>query len=417
MEELIMLLLSHLLGQPVRDAGSQEIATLRDLVGRWQMDQGLVVAGLVAGVGRRRFFLPWQQVAGLGDEGARLSSYQVNFQQFERRSGEILLAGDVTDQKLIDVRHRKVIRVNDVVLNQIDGRVVVVGVDVGTGALLRRLAPRWLSSSFSRVKLVDWVDVEWLPSDAYPIAKTSFPHLARLHPVEVAHIVNELPHRQGADIVESLGDEEAAEVLSEVSDQHQAGVLMNMDGERAADILEEMEPDDAADLLARLSPEEAGDLLNRMETDEARDVQALMEYKEGTAGGLMTNRFVTVPQGWSAADAIEMLRRMEDRPETITHLLAVEGPESLKLAGVVPLLDVVLASPTEELRALMASDVPSVEPDTSTSEVARKMAEYNLALVPVVNEEGEILGVVAVDDIVEEMLPERWRRRLPRLFG
>jgi len=412
-----MLLLSQLLGQPVQDAGGQEIATLRDLVGRWQMDQGLVAVGLVAAVGRRRFFLPWQQVAGFGDKGARLSSYQVNFQQFERRQGEILLAGDVMDQRLIDVRRRKVIRVNDVVLSQIDGRVVVTGVDVGTSALLRRLAPRWLSSSFSAVRPVDWADVEWLPSDAYPAAKRSFPLLAQLHPVEVAHIVNELPHRQGADIVESLGDEDAAEVLSEVSDAHQAGVLMNMDEERAADILEEMEPDDAADLLAKLSPAEAGDLLGRMETDEARDVQALMEYKEGTAGGLMTNRFVTVPQGWSAGDAIGLLKRMEDRPETITHLLVVEGPESLKLAGMVPLLDVVLASPTDKLRDLMAADVPSVGPDTATSEVARKMAEYNLAVMPVVNEEREVLGVVAVDDIVEEMLPERWRRRLPRLFG
>ena len=412
-----MLLLSQLLGQPVQDAGGQEIATLRDLVGRWQMDQGLVAVGLVAAVGRRRFFLPWQQVAGFGDKGARLSSYQVNFQQFERRQGEILLAGDVMDQRLIDVRRRKVIRVNDVVLSQIDGRVVVTGVDVGTSALLRRLAPRWLSSSFSAVRPVDWADVEWLPSDAYPAAKRSFPLLAQLHPVEVAHIVNELPHRQGADIVESLGDEDAAEVLSEVSDAHQAGVLMNMDEERAADILEEMEPDDAADLLAKLSPAEAGDLLGRMETDEARDVQALMEYKEGTACGLMTNRFVTVPQGWSAGDAIGLLKRMEDRPETITHLLVVEGPESLRLAGMVPLLDVVLASPTDKLRDLMAADVPSVGPDTATSEVARKMAEYNLAVMPVVNEEREVLGVVAVDDIVEEMLPERWRRRLPRLFG
>jgi magnesium transporter len=413
----MMLLLSRLLGQPVRDVGGEEIATLRDLVGRWQLDQGLVPMGLVAGVGRRRFFLPWQQVAELDEGGAKLASYRVNFQQFGRRPGEILLAGDVMDQRLVDVRRRKVIRVNDVVLNRVDGRVVVVGVDVGIAALFRRLAPRWLSSSFSGVLQVDWADVEWLPSDAYPAGKRSFPLLARLHPVEVAHIVNELPHRQGADIVESLGDEDAAEVLSEVSDEHQAGVLMNIDEERAADILEEMEPDDAADLLAKLSPEEAGELLGRMEIDEARDVRALMEYKEGTAGGLMTNRFVAVPQEWSAADAIGLLRRMEDRPETITHMVIVEGTESLKLAGMVSLLDVVLAPPAEEMRTLMTTDVPSVDPDIPTSEVARKMAEYNLAIMPVVNDYGRVLGVVAVDDIVEEMLPERWRRRLPRLFG
>ncbi len=411
-----MLFLSRLLGQPVRDAGGEAIATLSDLMGRWQEGHRLEVGGLVARVGSRRFFVPWGQVAALDETGARLSSYRVNFQQFERRRGEILLAGDVMDRRMIDVRHRKVVRVNDILLEWSEGRLQARAIDFGLVALLRRLAPRSLSSLFSGTALVGWEEVELLPSEAGE-ARPSFPLLSRLHPVEVAHIVNELPHRQGADIVESLEDDDAAEVLSEISDEHQAGVLMNLDEERAADILEEMEPDDAADLLARLPPEEAGDLLHRMEEDDARDVQALMEYREGTAGGLMTSHFVAVPRGWTAAEAVELLKRMEDRPETITHLPVVEEVGSERLVGMVSLLDVVVAAPRTHLSDLMMRDVPTVPPDTSTSEVARRMAEYNLAILPVVDEEGTLLGIVAVDDVVEEMLPERWRRRLPRLFG
>ncbi len=412
-----MLLLSRVVGRPVWDAGGEEIAILKDLVGRWQPDHGLVVSGLVARVGRRPFFLSWQQVAGLNEEGARISSYQVNFQPFERRRGEILLADDLMDRRLIDVRHRKVIRVNDVVLSPADGQLRVTAVDVGFAALLRRLGPRWLSRTFSSTSLVDWADVQWLPSEGAPEAKPTFPLLARLHPVEVAHIVNELPPRQAADIVESLEDEDAAEVLSEVSEEQQAGVLRNLDEDRAADILEEMEPDDAADLLARLSPDDVGDLLHRMEQDEARDVQALMEYREGTAGGLMTSRFVVVPQQYTASQAIDLLRRMEDRPETVTQLLVVEEPGNERLVGMVSLLDVVVAPPREPLSGFMTRDVPAVDADTDTSEVARRMAEYNLAVIPVVDEERRVLGIVAVDDVVEEMLPERWRRRLPKLFG
>ncbi len=412
-----MLQLSRVLGRPVRDAGGEEIATLEDLVGRWQPDHGLIVSGLVARVGRRPFFLSWQQVEDLDEGGVRISSYQVNFQPFERRAGEILLADDLMDRRLIDVRHRRVIRVNDVVLSPTDRQLAVTAVDVGFAALLRRLGPRWLSPTFSGTRLVDWADVEWLPSEAVPEAKPSFPLLARLHPVEVAHIVNELPPRQAADIVESLEDEDAAEVLSEVSEEQQAGVLRNLDEERAADILEEMEPDDAADLLAKLDPQDAGDLLHRMEDEEARDVQALMEYREGTAGGLMTSHFVMVPQGWTASQAIVLLRRMEDRPETVTHLLVVAEPGNERLVGMVSLLEAVVAPPESPLSDFMMRDVPTVEPDTDISEVARRMAEYNLAVIPVVDEERRVLGIVAVDDIVEEMLPERWRRRLPRLFG
>ncbi len=303
----------------------------------------------MARVGFRRFFVPWQQVAELNEEGVKLSSYQINLQQFERRAGEILLAADVLDRRLIDVRHRKVIRVNDVALSRSDDRLLVASVDVGFAALLRRLVPRALSATFSGTALVDWDDVEWLPSEAIPQAKPSFPLLARLHPVEVAHLVDELPHRQGADIVESLEDEDAAEVLSEVSEEHQAAVLMNLDEERAADILGEMEPDDAADLLAKLPPDDAGELLHRMEEEDARDVQALMEYREGTAGGLMTSRFVAVPQSWTSAEAIALLRRMEDRPETITHLLVVQEPGSERLVGMVALLELVIAAPNAQV--------------------------------------------------------------------
>ncbi len=411
-----MLLLSRLLHRPVRDAGRERIATLEDLVGTWQLDHLLVVAGLVARVGSRQFFVPWHQVAGLNQDVVDLSSYQFNFQRFERRPGEILLAGDIMDRRMVDVRRRRVIRVNDVALSWHEDRLFVEAVDVGFAALLRRLVPRAISPTFSGTALINWSDVEWLPSEA-AVESPRFPLLARLHPVEVAHIVNELPPRQGADIVESLEDEDAAEVLSEVSEEHQAGVLLNLDEERAADILEEMEPDDAADLLAKLAPQEAGDLLHRMEDEDARDVQALMEYKEGTAGGLMTSHFVAVHQNLSAGESIALLRRMEDRPETVTHLLVVEAEGNGRLVGMAGLLDVVVASPEKPLSEIMTPDVPTVEPDTPTSEVARRMAEYNLALLPVVDEEGRVLGIVAVDDVVEEMLPERWRRRLPRLFG
>ncbi|MCL4532273.1 MAG: magnesium transporter MgtE, partial [Actinobacteria bacterium] len=335
-----MLLLSRLLHRPVRDAGGERIATLEDLVGTWQLDHLLVVAGLVARVGSRQFFVPWHQVAGLNQDVVDLSSYQFNFQRFERRPGEILLAGDIMDRRMVDVRRRRVIRVNDVALSWHEDRLFVEAVDVGFAALLRRLVPRAISPTFSGTALINWSDVEWLPSEA-AVESPRFPLLARLHPVEVAHIVNELPPRQGADIVESLEDEDAAEVLSEVSEEHQAGVLLNLDEERAADILEAMEPDDAADLL------------HRMEDEDARDVQALMEYKEGTAGGLMTSHFVAVHQNLSAGESIALLRRMEDRPETVTHLLVVEAEGNGRLVGMAGLLDVVVASPEEPLSEIV----------------------------------------------------------------
>ena len=232
---------------------------------------------------------------------------------------------------------------------------------------------------------MNWRDVEWLPSaETKGVGKPTFPLLARLHPVEVAHIADELPPRQAADIVESLEDEEAAEVLSEISEDHQAGVLRNLDEERAADILEEMERRRCRSVAKLASG--CRELLHRMEDEEARDIQTLMEYSEGTAGGLMTSRFVTVPMGWSAMAVLELLRRMEDRPEAITHLLVVERPDEQRLVGIVSLLDVVTVAPETTIGSFMTRDVPAVKPDTATSEVARRMSEYNLVVMPVVDE-------------------------------
>jgi Mg/Co/Ni transporter MgtE len=190
-----------------------------------------------------------------------------------------------------------------------------------------------------------------------------------------------------------------------------------MDEDRAADILEWMSPDEAADVLGDLPEDKAEDLLSRMEGEEQADVAELLPYEDDTAGGLMTTEFLTLPKDLTVGAALARLREMAETPNMIYYIYVVEEEVSWKLCGVIALRSLILADPSYSLREVMRDEYQSAHPDDSAREVAEKIAEYNLLALPVMDNTGDILGIVTVDDAMEMLLPKGWRQRLPRIFG
>src|SRR5947209_5708399 len=197
----------------------------------------------------------------------------------------------------------------------------------------------------------------------------------------------------------------------------QVHIIGNMEEERAADILEHMSPDEAADVLGDLPEEKAEDLLDLMEHEEKADVQELLPSEEDEAGGLMTTEFVVLPKHLTAGEALARLREMAQTPNMIYYLYVVEHEESWKLCGVIALRSLILADPNAPLEEVMRDEFQMAHADDSARDVAEKIAEYNLLALPVVDEAGDILGIITVDDAMEMLLPKGWRQRLPRLFG
>lgn len=407
--------LSQLLGKPILDAAGERIAKVQDLVVRFGSAPHPPVSGVVARQGRRAFYLPWDQVAEATPAGIRLGTFTVDLRPFARREGEVLLRRDVLDKQLIDVDGRRVVRANDLRLAPVDGDYRLVGVDVSVQGLWRRLGPAALTGSVEGREMIDWADVESFATDT-PMVRLRVPHagLARLHPVEIARIVEAVSHRQRQEILEALDDETAADTVQELPPEDAADLIERLDPERAADILDEMEPDDAADLLADLPEASAEELLERMEPDEAADVRELMAYGGDTAAGLMTTALVTLPRDLTAGAALAALRALPEPPNPLYHLYLVDGDE--RLVGVVSLRDVVLAPPDAPLAALAAPDFPSAGRDDDPREVAHTMAEYNLTDLPVVDAAGRVLGIVLVDDAMDVLHPDLWRRRAANAF-
>ncbi len=417
-----MLYLSQALGRPVLDRHAEPIGKVADLIvaieGRYPP-----VTGLVVSTGRRRIFLPWSDVRSFGRDGATLSAHRIDIERFVQRPNELGLAADLQDKQIVDIDGRKVVRVNDLRLDDIDGRLHLVAVDVGATGIARRLG---VEGTFVRLaarlhlpemeRYIDWEDVDPVETSIASI-RLRVPHggLRALHPVDLATIIDQLAPRDRAGVLASLDDEQVADTIEVMDPDTQVEVLEDLAPERAADILEEMSPDDAADLVADLSAEARAEILPLMEPDEADELGELLAYPEDSAGGIMTTEFIAVSEELTAAETIERLRELEPDAETIYYLY-VTDPDG-RLAGVLSLRDLIVSRPDARLQSFMIREPVVVSTRTPGAEVASLIARYDLLAVPVVGDDGRLEGIVTVDDAIDTVLPMTWKRRLPRVFG
>lgn len=415
-----MLYVSQILNRPVFDARNEKIAVINDVIVRYGDEEHPPVIGLVARYRRRNFFMPSRDFTDLGPHGARMTSVILDLTPFIRREGEVLLGKDVLDNQLIDVDGKRVVRVNDVQLIEAGDIWRVSGADVSLQGFVRRLMPKGFYGSDRPVEVIDWADVGYLATDTATVTvqlKSSKDKLSRLHPVEIAQLAESLSPIHRTEVVESLDDEIAADTLEEMCTEAQAQVLEGLNEERAADILEEMSPDDAADVLDQLPDEKSQQLFSLMEDEEKADVAELMAFEHDTAGGLMTTEFVVFPRDLTVGEAIRSLREMAETPNMIYYLYVVEEKDSWKICGLISLRSLILSDPTKKLEEVMRSEFRSAHPSESAEDVAQTISEYNLLALPVIDDDGDIAGIVTVDDAMEILLPKNLQRRLPRLFG
>jgi magnesium transporter len=414
-----MLYLSQIINRPILDVEGEKVATIRDVVVRYGNDDYPPMIGVVARYGRRDFFMSQRNLAQFGGFGAKLNSDVLNLRPFTRREGEVLLAKDVLDKQLIDVDGKRVVRVNDVQLIEAD-QWRVSGADVTLQGFLRRLMPKGFYGTNRPVEVIDWADVGYLATETATATvqlKSSKDKLSRLHPVEIAQLAESLSPIHRTEIVERFDDETAADILEEMSTENQARILEELDEERAADILEEMSPDDAVDVLGEMDEDKAKELFDLMEDEEKADVAELMPFDKDTAGGLMTTEFIVFPKNLTVGETIARLREMAETPNMIYYLYVVEEENSWKISGVISLRSLILANPAFMLSEVMREKFQFAHPNDSAEDAAQIIAEYNLLALPIIDDLGEIAGIVTVDDAMEILLPKNIERRLPRLFG
>jgi len=400
--------LSELLGATVRDASGTVRGRVREIAVAPQEHPTRVAYLIVRTAAGERMLPP----AAIKSAGARVraASDVSEWEHYTASDHVLLLKRDLLDQQIIDVHGRKVVRVNDVELEStpLNSHLLlnIVAVDVGARGAIRRLSKGLVPSFTLRAllarippRVIPWEYVDLLEVDPARRVKLKIAYegLARMHPADIADIVEDLAPAQREAVFETIDEEVAAETLEELDPDVKVSVVESLDKDRAADIVEEMDPDAAADLLADLPEERSGEILEEMEPEERQEVTQLLEFGEHTAAGRMTTEYIAVPETAGVDAAIDALKTFEGSREALATIYLTG--ESQRLVGSVPLVKIAVSPASAPLSDLSEPYV-ACAPDTPESEVAALFDKYNLITLAVVDEHGRLAGIITADDVI-----------------
>ena len=407
-----MFYLTEILGLPVHDRSGKRIGQVAELaVVLGAQPPRVAMLLLRDGKSNALRSLPFEDVDALTASQVSLKIPEDQVRAFQPDESLFLLRKDLLDQQIIDVSGRKVVRVNDLSLEQRavnhHTELLLGEVDIGMRGALRRLLKGAVSQPLlrkleARLKpgTIPWEYVNLIEADPLRRVKLNISHnlLSKLHPADLADIVEDLPHNERHAIFSALDDVTAAEALSEVDPRMQVSIVESMDSARAADIMEEMPPDDAADLLGDLSEETSSEVLEDMNHQDAAELGELLEFPEHSAGGLMTTEYAALPSTADVQAARRLLGGIPDLPENFNTIFLVDDDGSF--AGAVPLSKLIVAAPQEKLLDLTSTPLLSVPVNAREEEIVELFDKYNLLSLPVLDHENHLAGVVTVDDIV-----------------
>lgn len=394
---------ARLAGTPVFDPIGEKVGTVYDVIVVFRLKGDPLAVGLVVEVaGKRRVFLPLTRVTSIAN-GQVITTGLLNIRRFSQRPAETLVLSQLLERHvhLRDTGEEAV--VVDAAISPARGREWLLT------TLYVRIGNRG-SSQQTRTVGVSEVTGLMNPTGAQG-TDTIIAQLRELKPADVADVLRELPAERMQSVAKHLTDERLADVLEEMGDDDRVDILSSLDVERAADVLDVMQPDDAADLVAELPVEQAADLLERMEPEEAEDVRRLLAYEERTAGGLMTTEPIILPPDATIAQALASARRADIPPALAAIMFVCRPPLETptgRFLGVVHIQRALREPPSTMIGQILDTDVEHVEPNDGIGTVTRLLATYDLTAIPVVDD-GNLVGAVSVDDVLDHLLPDDWR--------
>ncbi|GAB3877596.1 magnesium transporter MgtE N-terminal domain-containing protein [Terrabacter terrigena] len=416
---------ARLTGLSVFDPLGDQVGRVRDVVVMFAVNRPEPRAiGLVVEVpGRRRVFVPMTRVTSI-DAGAVITTGLVNMRRFEQRVNEVLVAAELFD-RAVRVTAPEAVEagfadalVEDLAIEQgprrdwLGTRVFVRQAPTGISPASKAMS-RLTRRRSGKTMLVDIRDVVGLHEQAgAQSAERLLETYDDLKVADLAEVIHDLNPKRRAEVAAALDDERLADVLEELPEDDQVEIIAGLDTERAADVLEAMEPDDAADLLADLPPEQAEQLLQLMEPDEAAPLRRLLSYDENTAGGMMTTEPVVLGPEATIAEALATVRREELAPALASMVYVCRPPLEAptgRYLGLVHFQRLLREPPHGAIGSIIDKEIEPLAAGASLETVTRTLATYNLVSLPVVDDDGRLIGAVTVDDVLDHILPEDWR--------
>ena len=407
---------ARLAGTSVFDPQGDQVGRIRDVVAMIRPRGPVRVIGLVVEVpGRRRVFVPMTRVTSV-EVGQVLTTGLVNMRRFEQRGTETLLLAELLDRTVDLADGSGEATIEDLGLEPVRPRDWQL-----TKLFVRRgRAPRGLSGRLRRRGETMTIGVDAVVGGVVGLAAPDLDQGAtnllaafeELKAADLAEVIHELTPKRRLEVAAALDDERLADVLEELPEDDQVEILSALAGARAAHVLEEMQPDDAADLLSELPVDQAERLMALMDPDEAEPVRRLLAYDERTAGGLMTSDPVVLAPDATIAEALAHVRRTELSVPLATAVYVCRPPLETptgRYLGTAHLQRLLREPPQTPLGQVLDNDITPLSPEETLQGVTRQLAAYNLVSLPVVDEDGHLLGAVTADDVLDHLLPDDWR--------
>jgi hypothetical protein len=405
--------LSGVIKRPLRDAKTGDrLGRVEDFIIRIGDAPHPPIVGLVVKIGGRDLFVPIRKISDIQPGGVTFDGDRVDLRRFERREGELLLARDLMARHLINFVGGRLFRANEIEIARSDTGWEVVGVDPTARGLFRRHLPGRLGQRSEPRAIVDWGSIEPFVSHV-PSARLRIPYrkLSRLHPAQIADMVEAASHEEGEELIEAVGQDPAlqADVFEELDPPHQVEFVESRSNADAAEVLGSMAPDDAADLISEIDQDRRAPILQLLPEPQQRKVRSLLSYNPETAGGLMNPDFLLLPSATTAEAALAAIRQSKAPREALSTVFVAN--EEGHPIGSVPTVELIQSSRDTPLSAVVTPELAHVHPDWDLGATVRKMSDFNLAVAPVLDpDHRRVLGVITVDDVLELLLPTGWRR-------
>ena len=230
--------------------------------------------------------------------------------------------------------------------------------------------------------------------------------LLNIHHADIAEIITNLSDFESQFLYENLHDEIAALVLKEVEDEKRKTLLSKLSAkEIAVDVIDNLESDDAVDVISDLSEKKKEEVLSHIENEDyANDLSDLLKYEENTAGSMMATELIKVNENWNTLECLKKMRKQAEYVKKVHTIYVVNNNN--KLLGTMSLKRLLISNKDTKVRDIVNSDVYYVKTDTSTEEIANLMNKYDLIILPVVNENQELLGRITIDDVIDVVKEE-----------
>lgn len=403
-----MLFFSTILGAKVLDSAEEVVGKMTDILIKIDPDKKYPpLIGMLIKHKKREVFLPMEMIESWGPGEIELDR-KINGDTEEPPSGKniVSLCRSVLDKQIVDLAGLRVVRVNDLQLGRVQQAMSLIAIDVSTRGLLRRLG--FTNPSLNKIfhpHLIEWSNIS--PLDNKIHLHTGAKDLLKLHPADIANVIERMNVKQSSTLLESMDKATAARVLEEIQPNIKKILVKSLGPGRTADLMGKMSMDELVDIMQLLPKYESHEILKKLPgSTQRQNVKRFMEYDEDTAGGLMTTEFVAVHPSTTVKEVIEKIRATLHHPRHSSIFIYVTDEKGL-FKGVVPLKKLITATKSQEMQEIMGKKrkIHTVKVHQNLIAVATLMTKYNLLSVAVLDNKRKLLGIITVDDVMRQFIP------------